>query len=200
MTLPRLTGKQADAFLAGAKIEMKDGDKVSIVFMGPLLKADDYGALIYRRHYDQDYPKGEQYAFCTRGPDDPVEACERCAAGKTPQVRGGIPVWDVELNRARVLDLSWWFIRKYEGATFVDAPPDENWYILTRTKTSNMTDFVLTAKGAISKDVLTAIKAHGALSLNDIEAELTRGSDHPHSYDRHSPDGPPPPGEDDMPF
>jgi len=200
MGLKRLTGKQADAFLAGDQIELKDKDKVSIVFVGPVFGADDYGALIYRKHFDQGYPKGQQYAFCQRGPDDPVDACPRCAEGSTPQVRGGIPVWDVELNRMRVLDLSWWFIRKYEGATFVDAPPSENWYILTRTKTSNMTDFVLTAKGDIPKNVLAAIKAQGEMPLSEIERVLTRGEDAPQHFDRHSPDGPPVPSDDDVPF
>ena len=173
---------------------------MSIVFVGPQFKADDYGALLYRRHFDKDFPKGKQYAFCSRGPDDPVESCARCAEKRTPQVRGGIPVWDVALGRQRVLDLSWWYIRKYEAATFVDAPPEENWYILTRMKVEEMTEFNLTPKGPVPKDVAAAIKAQGAMPMGDIERALTRGQDAPQPFDTHSSDGPPPPGDDEPPF
>jgi hypothetical protein len=190
------TGKQADAALAGDHISLKkDGDKASIVFVGAVLDLEDYGALIYRKHWSQ----AGGYSFCTRGPDDTVEACGRCSDGEKPQLRGAIPVWDLELGHQRVLDLSWWYVRNYHNGTFAEVPPDKNSYTVKRTEVDGKTEFQMIATGPIAKSVLAAIKAQGILPMSDIEAVISRGQQKPEKFDRHSADGPPPIG-DDEPF
>ena len=191
------SGKQAGAALAGEQVSLKkDGDKASVVLVGAVMGQPDYGALIYRKHWSQK----DGYSFCQRGPDDPVDSCARCKAGEPPQLRGAIPVWDVELGRQRVLDLSWWCVRKYESGVFDECPPAENWYVVKRVEVDGMTEFQMISKGTIDKAVLTAIKAQGALAMGDIESVISRGDSKPQEYDRHSSDGPPPPGDDEPPF
>ena len=104
------------------------------------------------------------------------------------------------MNRQRVLDMSWWYVRKWQNGVFDEDAPDKNWYVVKRSEVDGKTEFEMLNKGAIPKATLTAVKAQGALSHGDIEAVISRGDSKPQSYDRHSPDGPPALSDDDVPF